>query len=91
MTGHNLIFCCSQEYEQLLAEAREAERKKEEFLSKQTSNFENMQLELGESMEKYTLQMEKKEHKINQAQRKLKEARVQVADYEKECAALQVI
>ena len=51
----------SARYEQLLQEAQEAQRKKEEFLSQQEDNFEDLQAQVVEEMEKLASQMEKKE------------------------------
>jgi hypothetical protein len=47
--------------EQLEQEAKEAERKKLEFLSQQNDDFDDMQSKLGEEMEQLASQMQKKE------------------------------
>jgi|EP01048_Picozoa_sp_COSAG05_P031882 hypothetical protein len=47
--------------EQLEQEAKEAERKKLEFVSQQADDFEEMQSKLVEDMEKQASQMQKKE------------------------------
>jgi hypothetical protein len=47
--------------EQLEQEAKEAERKKLEFVSQQAEDFEEMQSKLVEDMEKQASQMQKKE------------------------------